>query len=141
MLFSPLVGVYLLPEQMHKKEHGGGRITQMFHRLLLFSLRRRLTVIAATVGIFLLSLLGLPLLKQQFFPASDRPELVLTVGAASHTSASIHATREAADEVEKLLREDSGRRVWSFYIGETPVRFYLPLEPGLPNDFVAARSS
>lgn len=136
VLFSPLVGVYLLPEQMRKKEHGGGRITQMFHRLLLFSLHRRLTVIAATVGIFLLSLLGVPLLKQQFFPASDRPELVLSI-TLPH-SASIYATREAADEVEKLLREDSDVAYWSFYIGETPVRFYLPLEPGLPNDFVAS---
>ena len=68
---------------MHKKEHGGGRITQTFHRLLLFSLRppprpssRR------PVGMFRSSsLLGaFALLTQQFFPASDRPELLADDG-------------------------------------------------------------
>jgi multidrug efflux pump len=52
VLFSPLVGVYLLPERMHRKEHGGGRITQMFRRSLLYSLHHRFLVIAATGGVF-----------------------------------------------------------------------------------------
>jgi multidrug efflux pump subunit AcrB len=78
---------------------------------------------------------GALFLKQQFFPASDRPELVLSVTLPQ--SASIYATRDSVDEIEKLLRDDPDIAHWSFYIGATPIRFYLPLEPGLPNDHIA----
>ena len=134
VLFSPVVGVYLLPKEMHKEEHAEGRIARWFRALLLLSLRRRYTVIAATCALFAVSLIGANFLKQQFFPPSDRPELVLSLQLPQNVS--INATQRAADRVDALLRNDGDVAYWSSYIGSTPVRFYLPLEPGLPNDFL-----
>ena len=73
--------------------------------------------------------------QYQFFPASDRPELVLAITLPQ--SASMYATQHTVEEVEKLLSDDPDIEHWTFYVGSGPVRFYLPLEPPLPNEFIA----
>jgi multidrug efflux pump len=133
VLFSPVVGVYLLPKEIPKKEHAEGRIVRLFRKSLLFSLHHRRAVIGATVALFVVSLFGAKFLKQQFFPASDRLELVLSVSLPQ--SASIYTTQKAAEQIEDLLRADADIAYWSFYVGSSPIRFYLPLQPGPPNEF------
>jgi multidrug efflux pump len=133
VLFSPVVGVYLLPKEIPKKEQAEGRIVRLFRKSLLFSLHHRRAVIGATVALFVVSLFGATFLKQQFFPASDRPELVLSVSLPQ--SASIYTTQKAAEQIEDLLRADADIAYWSFYVGSSPIRFYLPLQPGPPNEF------
>jgi multidrug efflux pump subunit AcrB len=72
---------------------------------------------------------------QQFFPSSDRPELLVDLQLPEN--ASIYATQDAVTRLDKLLKDDQDVDHWSTYVGEGAVRFYLPLNVQLPNDFFA----
>ena len=73
--------------------------------------------------------------QQQFFPSSDRPELLVDLTLPQGSS--INATRKAVDDLEKILKTDPDIEHWSFYIGSGAIRFYLPLDQQLANDFFA----
>jgi multidrug efflux pump len=73
--------------------------------------------------------------QQQFFPKSDRPELMIDLTLPQ--SASLKATQDTVDRVERLLKADPDVEHWSFYVGQGAVRFYLPLDAQLANDFFA----
>ena len=136
VLFTPLTGVYILPASMKKHGgHGASGFSAWFHKTLDWSLRRKFTVIAATGAIFAMSLLGMRFVQQQFFPASDRPELLVNL-TLPHGS-SLRATTEIVDAVEKILKADNDVAHWSFYVGQGAIRFYLPLDAQLANDFFA----
>ena len=136
VLFTPLTGVYILPASMKKHGgHGASGFSAWFRKTLDWSLRRKFTVIAATGAIFAMSLLGMRFVQQQFFPASDRPELLVNL-TLPHGS-SLRATTEIVDAVEKILKADNDVAHWSFYVGQGAIRFYLPLDAQLANDFFA----
>jgi len=136
VLFTPLTGVFILPDRIagHGK-HGASGFSRWFHDNLDFALRNKGLVLAATAGLFVLSLLGMRFVQQQFFPASDRPELLVNLTLPQ--SASLKATREVVDRVEKLLKADADIDRWTFYVGQGAIRFYLPLDAQLANDFFA----
>jgi multidrug efflux pump subunit AcrB len=73
--------------------------------------------------------------QQQFFPSSDRPELLVDLQLPEN--ASIYATRDVSARFDALLKGDPDIDHWSTYVGEGAVRFYLPLNVQLPNDFFA----
>ena len=73
--------------------------------------------------------------QQQFFPSSDRPELLVDLTLPQGSS--INATRKVVDDFEKILRTDPEIEHWSFYVGSGAIRFYLPLDQQLTNDFFA----
>jgi len=73
--------------------------------------------------------------QQQFFPKSDRPELLIDLTLPQ--TASLKATKETVARVEKLLAADPDVEHWSFYVGQGAIRFYLPLDQQLANDFFA----
>src|ERR1700739_871298 len=75
------------------------------------------------------------MVPQQFFPPSDRPELMVDLQLPQN--ASICGTKEAAARLDKLLKGDQDVAHWSTYVGQGAVRFYLPLNAQLPNDFFA----
>ena len=75
------------------------------------------------------------LVQQQFFPSSDRPELLVDVTLPQGSS--INATRKVVDDLEAILKTDPDIERWSFYIGSGAIRFYLPLDQQLANDFFA----
>ena len=75
------------------------------------------------------------LVQQQFFPSSDRPELLVDVTLPQGSS--INATRKVVDDLEAILKTDPDVAHWSFYIGSGAIRFYLPLDQQLTNDFFA----
>src|SRR5205807_5880480 len=79
------------------------------------------------------SALMLRFVPQQFFPASDRPELLVDLTLSR--SASIYASDRTASRLEELLKGDSDIDHWTTYVGQGAVRFYLPLNVQLPNDF------
>ncbi len=135
VLFTPLTGVYLLSDKLKKHTHGHSRFSRWFHRALDRALRAKYMVMAATVAIFALALVGMNFVQQQFFPASDRPEVLVNLTLPQ--SASIRATADIVDKVEKILKADPDVEYWSFYIGQGAVRFYLPLDAQLANDFFA----
>ena len=86
-------------------------------------------------GLFGASLYGMRFVPQQFFPSSDRPELLVDLQLPEN--ASIYATRDASARLDKLLKGDQDVDHWSTYVGQGAVRFYLPLNVQLPNDFFA----
>jgi multidrug efflux pump subunit AcrB len=135
VLFTPLTGVFILPDKMKGHGHEPSRAARMFHRFLEGALHLKYWVIGVTAALFFTALVGLNYVQQQFFPSSDRPELLvdLTLPQAS----SINATRKVVDRLEEILKADPDIDHWSFYVGSGAVRFYLPLDQQLANDFFA----
>jgi multidrug efflux pump len=134
-LFAPLLGVWILKKP--KAAHGEkpGPIMRVFRRFLALAMRARLVTVVLTLAVFGAALYGMRFVPQQFFPASDRPELLVDLQLPEN--ASIYATQEAAARVDKLLKNDQDVHHWSTYVGQGAVRFYLPLNVQLPNDFFA----
>jgi multidrug efflux pump len=138
VIFAPLLGVWLLkplPKQDVKTEEKPSRVMDAFRSLLLAAMRHRWITIGVAVGCFVLSLLALPLVPRQFFPASDRPELVVDLTLPQN--ASIFATDGAAKKLDAILKDDPDVASWSTYVGRGAIRFYLPLNVQLANDFFA----
>ena len=133
--FSPLLGVWVLtkPKKAHSAEPGP--IMRAFRRILMMAIRARWVTIGATLVLFAASLYGIRFIPQQFFPSSDRPELLVDLQLPEN--ASIYATRDTSARLDKLLAGDSDVDHWTTYVGEGAVRFYLPLNVQLPNDFFA----
>jgi multidrug efflux pump subunit AcrB len=136
VLFTPLTGVYILSDKVKAHgAHGSDGLTRRFGRLLDMAMRAKYAVLAGTAAIFALALFSMQFIQQQFFPASDRPELLVNVTLPQ--SASIHETRQTAERLEKIFREDKDIDFWTFYVGQGAVRFYLPLDAQLANSYFA----
>lgn len=137
VVFSPVIGVTVLPAHVpkHGADTGPGPFMRAFHGVLTFCMRFRYVTIITTIGLFVLSIYGQNFVQRQFFPSSDRPELVVTMDLS--TNSSIFATQAKVDEVEKLLEGDEDVDHYSAYIGGGAIRFYLPLDVQLDNDFIA----
>ena len=135
VVFSPLIGVALLKASNTPHERGPGLTMRVFQATLRRLMRWRWITIAATLIVFVLAVVGARFVPQQFFPSSDRPELLVDVKLAEN--ASIYASDAAAARLEQELKGDPDVDRWSFYVGRGAVRFYLPLNVQLPNDFFA----
>jgi multidrug efflux pump subunit AcrB len=136
VLFTPLTGVIILPDKLKGHgEHGSTRFSRWFHDMLDLSLRHAKLVLGVSAVMFVLSLAGMQIVQQQFFPKSDRPELLVDLTLPQ--SSSINATQEAAARIEKLLKADSDVEHWSFYVGQGAIRFYLPLDAQLAHNHFA----
>ncbi|SEE04661.1 Multidrug efflux pump subunit AcrB [Rhizobiales bacterium GAS188] len=135
VLFAPLLGVWILKKP--KAAHSGepGPIMRAFRSFLVLGMRARWITVLVTLGMFGAALYGMRFVPQQFFPSSDRPELLVDVQLPEN--ASIHATRDVSARIDKLLAGDEDVDHWSTNVGEGAVRFYLPLNVQLPNDFFA----
>jgi multidrug efflux pump subunit AcrB len=93
----------------------------------------RWLTIAATLALFVASILALPLVPRQFFPASDRTELLVDMTLPQN--ASIYASEALVNRFDAALKDDPDVERWSVYVGSGAIRFYLPLDAQLPNDF------
>jgi multidrug efflux pump subunit AcrB len=134
VLFAPVIGMAVLrapePEAGDPQD---GFVLGLYRRLLLTAMRARWLTIAITLGAFLLALLASPLVPRQFFPASDRPELIVDLSLPQN--ASIFASQSAAERLDALLEADEDVERWSTYVGRGAIRFYLPLDVQLENPF------
>lgn len=136
VLFTPLTGVFVLSDKMKAHGHGkASRIERGFHRLLDRALRAKWAVIGATIVLFVAASFSMRFVQQQFFPSSDRPELLINVTLPQ--SASMAATQQTAKRIEALLKDDPNIDRFTFYVGQGAVRFYLPLDAQLANPFFA----
>jgi multidrug efflux pump len=108
---------------------------RVFRRFLATAMQARWVTVVATLALFGLGLYGMGFVPQQFFPPSDRPELLVDLQLPENSS--IYATEDASARLDKLLNDDQGVDHWSTYVGQGAVRFYLPLNVQLPNDFFA----
>ncbi|HQY35256.1 MAG TPA: efflux RND transporter permease subunit [Pseudomonadota bacterium] len=133
VVFFPLLCVWLLKQPDKPATGELGPVMRVFRALLVAAMRLRWVTIAATVGVFVLAILAAPMIPRQFFPASDRPELVVDLRLPQ--SASIYRTDTMAAEFDRILAEDPDVERWSTYVGRGAIRFYLPLDVQLSNDF------
>jgi multidrug efflux pump len=133
VLFAPLLGVAILKKPIEAGSANEGTVLRIFRKILLAAMRARWVTIGATLACFVASLLALPLVPRQFFPASDRLELV--VNLALPQNASIEASENLANNFETLLKDDAEIKSWSAYVGRGAIRFYLPLDVQLAHDF------
>jgi multidrug efflux pump subunit AcrB len=127
VLFTPLLGVTILSEKGKHKEHGPGRLARTFTRMLEWTMRLRWITIGITLAAFVLSLYGMTFVQQQFFPTSDRPELV--VNWALPQNASIAETARQIEQFEaEALTGNTDIEHWSSYIGSGAPRFVLAFD-------------
>ena len=136
-IFAPLIGVWLLknPTAQHDSGHKEGRLILGFRRVLTAVMRARWVTVGLTLALFALSLVGAPFIPQQFFPPSDRVELLVDLKLPQNASA--QAMQKTAEQFDGLLRGDADIDHWTTYVGRGAPRFYLPMLVQLPNDFVA----
>ncbi|MGS3390471.1 MULTISPECIES: efflux RND transporter permease subunit [Enterobacteriaceae] len=128
VLFSPISGVWLLKGvklQQHD-ETKTGRLAGMYHSLLAFSFRHRPAVVISSVLLFGVSVFSSQWLKSEFFPASDRPELLVSLTLPQNTTQ--YVTEQETRRLENILDKDEGGSGYSSYIGTGAVRFYLPMD-------------
>lgn len=135
VLFAPLLGVALLKVPKTTTQSKPSRILAAFRAMVVAAMRLRWTTIAVTVACFVAAIVALPLVPRQFFPPSDRPELLVDLRLPQN--ASIFATNDLSARVDAMLKEDPDVASWSTYVGRGAIRFYLPLAVELPNDFFA----
>jgi multidrug efflux pump subunit AcrB len=133
VLFTPLLGVTLLPRTVKKQDETPSRLKAGFSRLLLLAMRWRWLTLGLTAALFALSVAGLGLVQNQFFPAADRPELLVDLTLPQDSS--IAETEKQMNRLEKALVGDKDIVRWSSYVGRGAVRFYLPLDEQLANSF------
>ncbi|MEJ6785432.1 efflux RND transporter permease subunit [Aminobacter sp. Piv2-1] len=127
VLFAPLLGVTLLPATMKKHDARPSRFSAAFSRLLNLAVRRHWLTILATVALFALSVAGLGLVQQQFFPPSDRSELIVDWNLPQNSS--IAETRAQIERFEEVaLKDNADIDHWSSYVGQGAVRFVLAFD-------------
>jgi multidrug efflux pump subunit AcrB len=135
VLVTPLLGYNLvkISPTDNKQNHDiyDTKFYRSFKRVLTWCLNHRKWVLSITVACFIGSLFLLGLVKQEFFPASDRPELIVEIRLPE--GASLQATEQEATKFAQHFAEDDNIVNYTYYIGEGAPRFVLTVEPTLPN--------
>ncbi len=135
VVFTPYLGVKLLPD-FEKVAGGHGALYDTprynrFRHLLKRVIARKWLVAGAVAGLFVAAVLGMAVVKKQFFPISDRPEVLVEVQMPYGTA--ITATSAAAAKVEAWLAKQDEAKIVTAYIGQGAPRFYLAMGPELPD--------
>ena len=133
VLFAPLLGVAILAPPKAAKSSEPGWVFRTYRAFLTWALRAKWLTLAVTLGMFVASLFAIRLIPNQFFPASDRPELLIDMTLPQN--ASIFASETVAQRLDDILKDDPDVARWSTNVGRGAIRFYLPLNVQLPNNF------
>lgn len=128
--YPALANLIAPPQHGHDHDPYQRPFYRSFRRFLDTCLRHRWWVIAATIGLFVFSLMMFRFVPQQFFPDSTRPELMVDIELAE--GASLRSTQAQAEKLEKLLSSREGIANYVSYVGTGSPRFYLPLDQQLP---------
>ena len=141
VVFTPYLGVRLLPKNLARHTHADPheiyetRIYRGLRHIVQGSVNRRGLTVLATLGIFVASVVAFGRVQQQFFPLSERPELFFQMRLPEGTA--IGVTSETVRQAERILGEDSDIVTHTTYIGQGSPRFWLGLNPQLPNEAFA----
>lgn len=135
VVFTPYLGVKMLPEI---KTVSGGHAAiydtpryNRFRRLLARVVARKWIVAGTVLIVFTMAILGMGLVKKQFFPTSDRPEVLIEVQMPYGTS--IEQTSATTAKIENWLKKQKEAKIVTSYIGQGSPRFYLAMAPELPD--------
>jgi multidrug efflux pump subunit AcrB len=135
VLFIPYLGVKMLP---NIQVHAGGqdaiyatRNYQRFRALVRWCVDKKWITAAVTIGVFAAAIFGMGFVQKQFFPNSERPELTIEVNLPPGSAFS--ATDATVRNIEEALRKEAEAKIVSSYIGQGAPRFFLSVNPELPN--------
>ncbi|SFA92860.1 Multidrug efflux pump subunit AcrB [Pseudomonas sp. NFIX10] len=133
--FTPYLGVKMLPD-IKKVEGGQAAIYDTprynrFRRILTRVIARKWLVAGTVITLFVVAILGMGQVKKQFFPTSDRPEVMIEVQMPYGTS--IEQTNAATAKVEAWLQKQEEAKIITAYIGQGAPRFFLAIAPELPD--------
>jgi multidrug efflux pump subunit AcrB len=137
VVFVPYLGVRMLPEVAKGEVHSHDGIyhTPAYRRLrglIAWCVTYRKTVVGATVLLLVLSVAGMALLVQkQFFPSSDRPEVLVSVHLPQGSS--IRATDRTVQRLESILAPLDDVKTLSAYVGAGAPRFFISANPEPPD--------
>ncbi len=136
VIFTPYIGYRILPDftvqsGAHEDAVYQKKFYVAFRRLVTWCVRFRKTVMLITALVFAAALVGFALVEQQFFPSSNRPELLIDLQLPEGSS--VRATHAEVLRMEKVLAGDPDIEQHSVYVGGGAPRFYLPLDIQLPN--------
>lgn len=134
VLFTPLLGVVMLPKEMKSHHEKKGRFASVFSWLLKLAMRWRWITILLTVAVFGVSVSGMSLVQQQFFPNSDRPELIVDWNLPQNSSIAETNRQMAQFEREKLANNPDVDH-WTTYVGQGAPRFILSFDVQSQNVF------
>jgi multidrug efflux pump len=140
VMFTPYIGVKLLSNFKSVGRHDPHaiyetRIYRAFRRVIEWCVRRRIAVVLATIAVFVLSVAAFGRVQQQFFPLSERPELFFQLRLPEGTA--FGTTLESARKAEALLKDDPDVSTYTAYVGQGSPRFWLGLNPQLPDESFA----
>ncbi|EWS56534.1 Nickel and cobalt resistance protein CnrA [Methylibium sp. T29] len=134
VIFTPYLGMMLLPKKLSAGAHHDVYDKPVYHRLrrvVDWAVQHRIVVLAATVLILGIAGAGMLKVQQQFFPTASRPELL--VDLRLREGASFAATEREVKRVEERLAKDPDIEFFTAYTGAGTPRFYLSIQPELPN--------
>ncbi|CAI1544035.1 Swarming motility protein SwrC [Serratia quinivorans] len=135
VVFTPYLGVKMLPKI--KTVEGGHaaiydtRHYNRFRRVLTRVIARKWIVAATVIAVFIVAIIGMGLVKKQFFPTSDRPEVLVEVQMPYGTA--IEQTSATTAKIEAWLKKQKEAKIITAYIGQGSPRFYLAMAPELPD--------
>jgi multidrug efflux pump subunit AcrB len=140
VIFTPYIGVKLLPNIVVHHNHDPHavyetRVYRALRSVIQWCVNHRVKTVAATVGVFVASILAFGHVQQQFFPLSERPELFLQLRLPEGTAFGV--TEKAVKKAEALLKDDNDLSTYTAYVGQGSPRFWLGLNPQLPNEAFA----
>src|SRR5438045_74722 len=140
VIFTPYIGVKLLPNITVSHNHDPHavyetRVYRILRSMIQWCVDHRIKVVLATVGVFALSIVAFGHVQQQFFPLSERPELFLQLRLPEGTA--FNVTEKSVKKAEELLKGDKDIATYTAYVGQGSPRFWLGLNPQLPNEAFA----
>lgn len=135
VVFTPYLGVKMLP---NIKTVAGGHTaiynTRRYNRFRAFLTRviaRKWLAAGSVIALFIIAILGMGLVKKQFFPTSDRPEVLVEIQLPYGSA--IEQTSASAAKIENWLQKQQEAKIVTAYIGQGSPRFYLAMAPELPD--------
>ncbi|MFO6299049.1 efflux RND transporter permease subunit [Rahnella selenatireducens] len=135
ILFSPLIGTWLLPEKSASQAKKSGTLMRIYPRLLNYVLHHRGMTLGIACLLLGISAYATTFMQGEFFPASDRPELLVSLTLPSNASQT--ETARQTERLEHTLQGNKNVDHFSAYVGSGAVRFYLPMDVLLDNENTA----
>ena len=126
VLFSPLTGSWILASRPGKSHAKPGWLLRLYRRLVSQVLRHRGLTLGLAGASLLLAIWGMSHLQGEFFPASDRPELLVSLTLPANASQA--RTLSVVEQLEAKLSGNTNIDHFSSYSGSGAVRFYLPMD-------------
>lgn len=135
VLVTPLFGYRMIKVSAHSgnldQDIYNTRFYRMFKKILVWCLSHTKKVLSITAACFIGAIFLLGFVKQEFFPASARPELIVEMRLQQ--GAAIQATEKAANSFAEYFKEDSNLLNYTYYTGQGGPRFVLTFDPVLPD--------